>query len=164
MGWAGVGRRFPASLPSSVLTGFLKRSHYSGLVGTDRNKSRKAAQPGARTRSPGAGRGPCARRLPVAHACHTVTVGRPPLCTRVCTTGEGSQGPRTHTLHRRATPGHPRHRAASGEAVALGRERGLPGARAQAARASEFLRETGKLSFYVKYPDFKCWLKMLKIL
>lgn len=26
--------------------------------------------------------------------------------------------------------------------------------RSKAARASEFLRETGKLNFYVKYPDF----------
>lgn len=36
--------------------------------------------------------------------------------------------------------------------------------RPRAARASEFLREVGKLNFYVKYPDFECWLKMLKIL
>lgn len=33
-------------------------------------------------------------------------------------------------------------------------ESSLMGTQAKAARASEFLRETGKLNFYVKYPDF----------
>lgn len=118
---------------------------------------------------------PVQRRLAaVAHTCHMVTV-RPRTPVHTCVhphryappdthphAHAGTQPP-THTHCARWGQSSSRRQAASGEAVALGHESGLLGTQAQAARASEFLRETGKLNFYVKYPDFKCWLKMLKI-
>lgn len=176
MGWAGVlGRVSRPACPSLCSYWFsLKVPITQASCGhRDRNKSRKAAQPeagnpippqrpeGAPAQGvPGRG-GPHAARghgYSHAHAVHT----RIRTCIgphrRLPPADSGHANTHTH----RHTPGHTPNRP-QGAGERAGRRAAPEQLRGRvaswergptAARASEFLRETGKLNFYVKYPDF----------